>query len=286
MKVAVAVGNARRFVVGDPRSSCIDALAGRVIDGSPPPSSTPRGGEVVSTSGLDALGDRVESASGGATTRGRTLRRRRRGSHGDRRARAGSQPRPLPEESSGRGCCRPSMSGSGPATASSSPSCGRRSRCSCASGASTSRATTPRPRKLDAFVRRAQAIVTRYGGNVLQLTIGDKGATSTASSARRSPTRTTRREPRPRASTWGRSRRDGRADVRIGITHGRLRSGTYGHDLRRTYCCLGDAVNLAARLMAAAPPGRSGRGAVRQAAGDEFEWERCRRWRSRARPRR
>ena len=45
-------------------------------------------------------------------------------------------------------------------------------------------------------------------------------------------------------------------DIQIGITHGRLRSGTYGHRMRRTFVCLGDAVNLAARLMSAAPAGR------------------------------
>ena len=32
-------------------------------------------------------------------------------------------------------------------------------------------------------------------------------------------------------------------------------SGTYGHAMRRTFTCLGDAVNLAARLMSKAPPG-------------------------------
>ena len=44
-------------------------------------------------------------------------------------------------------------------------------------------------------------------------------------------------------------------DIQIGITHGRLRSGTYGHVDRRTFVCLGDAVNLSARLMSKAPPG-------------------------------
>ena len=56
------------------------------------------------------------------------------------------------------------------------PSCGRRSRCSCASAASTT-TTTPTPStKLDDFVRHAQRIMAGYGGNVLQLTLGDKGA--------------------------------------------------------------------------------------------------------------
>ena len=45
--------------------------------------------------------------------------------------------------------------------------------------------------------------------------------------------------------------------LQIGLARGRVRSGTYGHAMRRTFCCLGDAVNLAARLMTAAPAGRS-----------------------------
>ena len=44
-------------------------------------------------------------------------------------------------------------------------------------------------------------------------------------------------------------------DVQVGVATGRLRSGTYGHPERRTFCCLGDAVNLAARLMTRAPAG-------------------------------
>ncbi len=59
------------------------------------------------------------------------------------------------------------------------------------------------------------------------------------------------------------------------MTHGRLRSGTYGHEMRRTFVCLGDAVNLAARLMSAAPPGRIYvSDVVQEAAGDAFIWER------------
>ncbi len=59
------------------------------------------------------------------------------------------------------------------------------------------------------------------------------------------------------------------------MTQGRLRSGTYGHEMRRTFVCLGDAVNLAARLMSAAPPGRIYvTGALREAAGEVFIWER------------
>ena len=64
-------------------------------------------------------------------------------------------------------------------------------------------------------------------------------------------------------------------DVQIGVASGQLRSGTYGHFQRRTFCCLGDAVNLAARLMSRAPAG-GGLGAARtwwSASGARFEWD-------------
>ena len=44
--------------------------------------------------------------------------------------------------------------------------------------------------------------------------------------------------------------------------------------MRRTFVCLGDAVNMAARLMSAAPVGAIyAADVVREAAGDAFAWE-------------
>ncbi len=64
-------------------------------------------------------------------------------------------------------------------------------------------------------------------------------------------------------------------EIQVGMSQGRLRSGTYGHEMRRTFVCLGDAVNLAARLMSAAPRERIYvSGPVREAAGEAFIWER------------
>ncbi len=51
-------------------------------------------------------------------------------------------------------------------------------------------------------------------------------------------------------------------------------SGTYGHAMRRTFVCLGDAANLAARLMAQAPPGRVYVSeSAMELAGESFTWE-------------
>jgi class 3 adenylate cyclase len=44
--------------------------------------------------------------------------------------------------------------------------------------------------------------------------------------------------------------------LRIGINRGRVFAGEIGPLFRRTYTVMGDAVNLAARLMQAAPPGQ------------------------------
>ena len=63
-------------------------------------------------------------------------------------------------------------------------------------------------------------------------------------------------------------------DVQIGVATGRLRSGTYGHYERRTFCCLGDAVNLAARLMTRAPANAIWvHGDVAEQTGERFEWD-------------
>ena len=84
-----------------------------------------------------------------------------------------------------------------------------------------------------------------YGGNVLQLTLGDKGAYLYGVFG--SPV--AHEDDAARAAAAGLELRDlerttDARDIQIGITHGRLRSGTYGHAMRRTFVCLGDAVNL------------------------------------------
>ena len=110
--------------------------------------------------------------------------------------------------------------------------------------------------KLDDFVRRAQRDLRRLRRQPPPADARRQG---------RVPVRGVRLPARPR----GRRARAAAAalelreldritaarEIQIGITHGRLRSGTYGHAMRRTFVCLGDAVNLAARLMSKAPPG-------------------------------
>ncbi|NJM08551.1 AAA family ATPase [Candidatus Gracilibacteria bacterium] len=111
--------------------------------------------------------------------------------------------------------------------------------------------------KLDAYLRWVQRILARYDGNVLQLTVGDKGSylccgwgapfAHEDDGARALLAALQLQAPPAELAFIG--------AVQIGISCGRLRTGAYGSAARLTYGILGDEVNLAARLMQAASPG-------------------------------
>jgi predicted ATPase/class 3 adenylate cyclase len=111
---------------------------------------------------------------------------------------------------------------------------------------------------LDAYIRWVQQVLARYAGTLIQLTTGDKGsyfyaafgapvahdddtihAIAAALELRTSP-----------------SRFAFLTQVQLGIGAGMMRVGAYGSSTRRTYGVLGDATNLAARLMMDAEPGQ------------------------------
>ncbi|MEZ5596542.1 MAG: tetratricopeptide repeat protein [Pseudomonadales bacterium] len=125
---------------------------------------------------------------------------------------------------------------------------------------------------LGEFVTQVQRIFRHYGGNVLQLTLGDKGAYLYGVFG--SPVAHEDDAIRVASAALDLLSRDaGSGSLQIGIAHGPLRSGTYGHAKRRTFVCLGDAVNTAARLMAAASPGGIlVTEPLRRAAGEGFVW--------------
>lgn len=109
--------------------------------------------------------------------------------------------------------------------------------------------------KLDAFVRWVQRVVAAWGGAVVQLTLGDKGAYLYAcfgapvahddDAARAVAAARTLRAPPQRFVDA----------VRIGLARGQMYAGTYGAHGRRTFGVLGAKTNLAARLMGLAPAG-------------------------------
>jgi class 3 adenylate cyclase/tetratricopeptide (TPR) repeat protein len=276
LKVAVAVGNARRFVVGDPDLQLMDVLAGSLIDDlAEAEHHAERGQIVLDRSAVAALGDRVRLTAlphpGGGHARVALL-------EGLLVPVAGTpvvEPPELPDE-----LVRPwllpevyerILTGRGEFLAELRPAYPVFLRFGGIDYDDDDEATA----RLDDFVSNAQRIFARFGGNVLQLTLGDKGAylygvfgspiAHEDDAARAAAAALELREL---------DRSTAARDIQVGIAHGRLRSGTYGHAMRRTFVCLGDAVNLAARLMSAAPT-RSiyVSHAVRMAAGDTFLWE-------------
>ncbi|HEY1013261.1 MAG TPA: tetratricopeptide repeat protein, partial [Herpetosiphonaceae bacterium] len=110
---------------------------------------------------------------------------------------------------------------------------------------------------LDGIVSQVQAIVARYDGTLLHLTIGDKGSYATiAFGALATHEDDMRRAARAALDIRAAAGAfPGLAPVQIGLTYGVARVGAYGSATRRTYSVLGDEVNRAARLMQAAAPG-------------------------------
>jgi class 3 adenylate cyclase/tetratricopeptide (TPR) repeat protein len=274
LKVAVAVGSVHRFVVGDPRVQLIDVLAGQLMDSLAAAEQRSQAGEVVLDAGAVAsLGERV------------VLREVRHGDTGSvgvvESLTAGAAEVGAPEEwprlpdETAREWLLPAVwermvAGRGEFLADLRPAVPVFVRF----GGLDFEGDPEAPRILDDFVTRAQLVLDEQGGSILQLTIGDKGAylygvfgapiahEDDASRACEAALRLLE-IPQEVAVT----------DIQIGVATGRLRSGTYGHAERRTFCCLGDPVNLAARLMGRAGSGEIWvHGDVAVQAGRRFSW--------------
>ncbi len=278
MKVAVAVGPARRFVVGDPSIQLIDVLAGPLMDRLAAAEQAAAPGEVLlDVSARQSLGDRVV----GEVRRAGSLELMRL----DRLLVRPLESPPAPVDRLPDELVRPWLlpavwermrTGRGEFLAELRPAVPLFLRFD----VDGLRADEPEHDSatvaaLDGFVVAAQRVVDGLGGSLLQLTIGDKGAYLYAVFG--SPI--AHEDDAARACAAALQLRElGQAhpvgEVQIGLSLGRLRSGTYGHTQRRTFCCLGDAVNVAARLMAGAPPGQIiATAEVRLAAGDSYGWE-------------
>ncbi|MEI6874182.1 MAG: tetratricopeptide repeat protein [Spirochaetota bacterium] len=111
--------------------------------------------------------------------------------------------------------------------------------------------------RFDAFARRVQESAAREGGDLLQITIGDKGSfallvfgatTAHENDARRAVTAALDLRAAMRDFPW-------LEEPRCGVSKGTLLVGAYGGPSRRAFSVLGDDVNIAARLMQAAGPG-------------------------------
>jgi predicted ATPase/class 3 adenylate cyclase len=113
-------------------------------------------------------------------------------------------------------------------------------------------------RKLDAFVRWVQQVVSRYDGVLLKLTMGDKGSyLHAAFGAPVAPDDDASRAVAAALELRALSAELGYiTPVQIGISRGRMWVGAYGSPTAHTYDMMGDEVNLAARLMSNAAPGQ------------------------------
>ncbi len=102
--------------------------------------------------------------------------------------------------------------------------------------------------QLDALVRVAQTCILEHGGTLSEVGVGDKGSELVALFG--APIAL--ENPAQRAASAAYALRRELPHVQtlhIGLTCGRLFTGTVGSPMRRAYAAIGDEVNLAARLM-------------------------------------
>ncbi|MDQ4077946.1 MAG: AAA family ATPase, partial [Chloroflexota bacterium] len=279
MKVAVTVGPARRFVVGDPQIQLIDVLAGSTLDNLAATEHHANKGEVVlGPAAAASLGERI------AIKEWRTDEQTgQRFAVLDRLLTEVEETPwpPLPSDGLNEKQVRPWLlapvyerlrMGGGEFLAELRPTVALFTRFS---GIDYDRDEAA-GRKLDNFIRRVQGILLRYGGTLVQLTLGDKGSYLYAAFG--API--AHEDDATRASSAALELRtlvEASEDIeegQIGITQGRMRTGAYGSTTRRSYGVLGDAVNLSARLMMAAKPGQIlVSDAARRATSNDFSWE-------------
>ena len=275
LKIAIAVGPARRFVVGDPGIQLIDVLAGGLVDRTAAVEQLAQKGELLAhESALEALGSRAELGETRVSEQAGTVSVITRMAEVAAEVRRAHERTELSAELARPWLLAPVyerlVSGRGEFLAELRPaypifvSFSGIDYDADESGAA----------KLDEFVRAVQRILTSYGGNLLSVTLGDKGAylygVFGAPHAHEDDA-----ERACAASLEVRALEHSTAanEIRVGISYGRLHSGTYGHVRRRTFGCLGDATNLAARLMSKAPPaGIYVSELVQRRLGDGFSW--------------
>ena len=103
--------------------------------------------------------------------------------------------------------------------------------------------------ELDAFIRTVQGAVSRYRGTLMDITIGDKGSYAYVNFGALS---THEDDSRRAVKTALELRNKTDLQLQMGITQGLMRVGAYGGETRKVFGALGDDVNLSARLMTTA----------------------------------
>jgi class 3 adenylate cyclase/predicted ATPase len=135
-------------------------------------------------------------------------------------------------------------------------------------------AVASQPALLNGYIAWVQNVLARYEATLIQVTIGEKGnylyaAFGAPIAHEDDAVRAVRAALELRHSPVAAI-----GAVQIGIAQGIARTGLYGGRERRTYGVLGDAVNLAARLMQAAQPGQIiANDQVWSATGGHVQWQ-------------
>lgn len=103
--------------------------------------------------------------------------------------------------------------------------------------------------ELDNFIRSVQLIVSRYEGMLMQITIGDKGSYAYINFG---AVNAHEDDPRRAVKAALELRNKTELQLQMGITQGLMLAGACGGETRKTFGAMGDDVNLAARLMTTA----------------------------------
>jgi len=271
IKVAVVVGPARRFLVGEAQIQNIEVLAGNTLDELAAAEHQARRGEVI------APGELVERFPEQLTiAEWRTAEEtgKRYAVIGSLKDEVPSEPWPdLPVDGLSEERCRPWLL----------PAVYEQARSGAKSFLSELRPAgtlflnfkgidydqdEQAGAKLDAFVRWVQTVISQYEGSLIQLTIGDKGSYLYAAFGApvahnddilRAVYAALALQESPPEMEWV-------SGLQVGVTYGQMRTGAYGSPTQRTYGVMGDKVNLAARLMQVAEGGILCDEAVYQAA--------------------
>lgn len=274
IKVAVAAGPARRFVVGDPDIQLIDVLAGRTLDHVAAAEKLAEKGEVIASEEI------IGAIDGGALSDDYEVVEWRTAPAGERYAVVGSLRR-LSEPTRQIDVFTGTLS-SEQARAWTLPPVYNR----LLSGSKFLAELRPSialflkfsgidydhdddaQQQLDRFVRWMQAIVQAQGGFLIQLTIGDKGSYAYFSFG--APVAHDDDSLRAVAAAIDLLRTPPElsyiSGIQIGISRGRVWAGECGARSRHTYGVMGNEVNMAARLMSHAQPGQI---LVRRRVADE-----------------
>lgn len=254
VKVAVASGPVRRLLVGDPALQLLDVLGGRTLDALALAERHAQRGEVIATRALAASLPDAQIAEWRSDARFAVLR--------DAGTTYDGAPWPAvaeaPNDERSRAWLPPAVREK-------------------VLGGQSAYLSELRPavslflrfagidfdgdpdaqRKLDRFTRWVQSVAQRHDGALLQLTIGDKGChfyltfgapVAHYDDAARALRAALALQSPPQEFAYV-------TDTAAGVACGPVRAGAYGSAEQRAYSVIGDATNLAARLMQLALPG-------------------------------